>query len=272
MATIDDDNGLGAGKALRRGPAGLAVAGLRRLADIVVPPVCLACQRPLGSHDCLCPLCWRQIRFIRPPLCDRLGIPMPFDTGGTIVSGAALRNPPDWDRARAVAKFGPVLRDLIHKFKYSDRLDARRLFGKWLAEAGSELIADADVLVPVPLHRWRLLWRKFNQAAMLANEVGRLTGTPVDPFAVRRSKSTRPQVGLSEAARRRNLAGAFEVPKRARAGIEGRKVLLIDDVFTTGSTVAACARVLKRSGAARVDVLVLAMVIDGESDLAGGTL
>jgi ComF family protein len=189
---------------------------------------------------------------------------MPFDAGAPMVSGAALQSPPDWDRARAVAQFGPVLRELIHKFKYNDRHDARRLFGSWLAGAGGELLADADVLVPVPLHRWRLLWRKFNQAAMLANEVGRQTGIPVDPFVVRRSKPTRPQVGLSEAARRRNLAGAFEVSKRAQTRLAGRKVLLVDDVITTGSTVGACARVLKRAGAARVDVLVLATVIGGE--------
>jgi ComF family protein len=181
-----------------------------------------------------------------------------------MVSGAALKSPPDWDRARAVAQFGPVMRELIHKFKYNDRHDARRLFGSWLAGAAGELLADADMLVPVPLHRWRLLRRKFNQAAMLAAEVGRLTGLPVDPFAVRRSKATRPQVGLSEAARRRNLAGAFEVPGRAKARIAGRNVLLIDDVITTGSTVGACARVLKRAGAARVDVLVLATVVGGE--------
>ena len=240
----------------------LTRTALRRLADIVVPPVCLACQRPLGSHDALCAACWRQIRFIRPPLCDRLGLPLPFDTGGVMISGAALKDPPPYDRARAVAQFDHVMRELIHKFKYADRLDARALLGRWLAASGQELIVDADMIVPVPLHRWRLLRRKFNQAAILAREVSRTTGVPYEPSLLTRTKNTRQQVGLSEAERRRNLSGAFHIGKRAAARIVGRNVVLVDDVITTGSTIGACARVLKRAGAARVDILALALVTD----------
>ena len=242
--------------------AGTLAAAARRLVDIVVPPVCLACQRPLGSIDALCAPCWRQVRFIRAPLCDRLGIPMPYDTGGPIISGAALADPPEWQRARAVAHFEHVVRDLVLKFKYADRHDPRRLFGRWLVGAGAELLRDAEVLVPVPLHRWRLLSRKFNQAALLAHEVARLSGVPCEPLVLRRRKATPSQVGLSAAERRRNLQGAFEVLKRDRARIDGRRVVLIDDVITTGSTLAACARVLKRAGAAHVDVLAVAMVTD----------
>ncbi|MGE0630686.1 MAG: ComF family protein [Hyphomicrobiaceae bacterium] len=231
----------------------------RQLTDLVVPPVCLSCQHPLAGHDALCAACWRQVRFIRPPLCDRLGIPLPYDTGGTMVSGAVLANPPDWDRARAVAHFGPVVRELIHAFKYADRHEARRLMGRWLVHCGQDMLPDADVLVPVPLHRWRLLSRKFNQAALLAHEVSRATGVPVDAFALQRRKATASQVGLTEAQRQRNLSGAFSVSNRAR--VEGRRIVLIDDVITTGSTAGACARVLRRAGAAQVDVLALAMVI-----------
>ena len=161
----EEEDGATGGRA-QSGPAervARAVMAVARAAvDLVVPPLCLACRKPLGTHDALCPQCWRQIRFIGAPLCDRLGIPMPFDTGTQTVSAAALANPPDYDRARAVAHFGPVMRNLIHGFKYADRHDARRLFGRWLVGAGAELLADADVLVPVPLHRWRLLARKFN--------------------------------------------------------------------------------------------------------------
>lgn len=242
--------------------AAMAVKATRAAADFVVPPLCLNCRCPLGSHDALCAACWRKIRFIRAPLCDRLGIPMPFDTGGAIISAGALAEPPDWDRARAVAQFGPVIRDMIHAFKYLDRHDPKRLFGRWLVGAGAELLADADVLVAVPLHRWRLLGRKFNQAALLAQEVSRLTGIASDPFLLERVKATPPQVGLSEAERRRNLAGAFRAPPMARARIEGRNVVLIDDVVTTGSTAGVCARLLKRAGAARVDVLALALVTE----------
>lgn len=234
----------------------------RQLVDVVVPPVCLACQRPLGSLDALCATCWRQVRFIRPPLCDRLGIPMPYDTGGSIVSAAALANPPDWDRARAATHFEHVVRDLVHKLKYQDRHDPCRLFARWITSAGADILRGADVLVPVPLHRWRLLSRKFNQAALLANEVSRLTGVPRDPLLLRRRKPTPSQVGLTAAERQRNLSGAFEIPKSMRARIDGKRVVLIDDVITTGSTMGACARVLRRTGAAQVDVLAVAMVTD----------
>ena len=241
-------------------------AGLGRLAratvDLIVPPLCLNCRTPLGSHDAICAACWRQIRFIRAPLCDRLGIPLPYDTGGPSVSAAALADPPDWDRARAVALFGPVTRDLIHAFKYADRHDARRLFGRWLAVAGADLFTDADMLVPVPLHRWRLIGRKFNQAQLLAGEVARLVPVPVDPFVISRVKATPSQVGLSEAERRGNLSGAFQVAVGAKPRVEGARIVLIDDVITTGSTAAACARVLRRAGAERIDVLALALVTD----------
>ena len=239
------------------------VAVARAAADMVVPPLCVNCHKPLGAHDAICAVCWRQIRFIGAPLCDRLGIPLSFDTGAaSTVSAAALAAPPDWDRARAVAQFGPVMRDLIHGFKYLDRHDARRLFGRWLAGAGAEILGDADIIVPVPLHRWRLIGRKFNQAALLAGEVSRLTGVATDPFILERVKATPAQVGLTEAERRRNLSGAMQVRASAKARIDGAKLVLLDDVITTGSTAAACARVLRRAGAARVDVLALALVTD----------
>lgn len=250
----------------RRRPAGpivraLAVAA-NRLADIVVPPVCLACQAPLAVHDALCPACWRRIAFIRPPLCDRLGLPMPFDTGGTMISGAALAHPPDWDRARAVAHFDDVMRDLVHKLKYADRHDARRLFGRWLAESGRDLLTDADLLIPVPLHPARLWRRRFNQAAILCAELTRSTGIPADPFVLARVKATPSQVGLSQAERQANISGAFALRPGAQARIADRRLVLVDDVITTGATAAACARIPRRGGAARIDVLSLALVTD----------
>ena len=257
MAAGDED---GLGAQLRA--FALAGVALRMLADLIVPPLCLACQRPLGSHDALCAACWRQVRFIRAPLCDRLGIPMTYDTGGPVVSAGALANPPEWDRARAVAHFDPVVQGLIHKFKYGDRHDARRLFGRWLAGAGAEILSDAELIVPVPLHRWRLMSRKFNQAGLLASELSRLTGIANDPLLLRRGKATASQVSLSKAERQRNLAGAFQVASADGARVEGRRIVLIDDVITTGSTAGVCARVLKRAGAARVDVLAVAMVTD----------
>lgn len=245
-------------------PRGQARHALRRLlaacADIIVPPCCLVCRAPLGAHHLLCAPCWREVHFIRPPLCDVLGIPLPFDMGERMVSAGALARPPAYDRARAVAHFSGSMRTLVHQLKYADRHDARSLLGRWLAEAGRELLAGADVVVPVPLTRWRLLSRRFNQAAILAQELSRQTGLAVDPRLLQRTRSTKTQVGLTHDQRRRNVAGAFRVPGSRRAGLHGRNVLLVDDVITTGATAEACARTLKRAGAARVDVLALALV------------
>jgi ComF family protein len=242
--------------------AGALRSAVAAVGNLIVPPVCLACHRPLSSHDSICPGCWSDIDFIRAPLCDRLGIPLPFDVGGTMISAAAAADPPDYDRARAVARFDGVMRQLVHDLKFRDRHDARRLFGRWLTEAGAELLADADVVIPVPLSRVRLATRRFNQSAILAREVARLAQLPFEPLALQRIKRTPRQVGLSRQQRRENVAGAFGVAAPGNDMLAGAKIVLVDDVITTGATARACARVLKRAGAARVDVLALAMVTD----------
>lgn len=234
----------------------------RSALDVLLPPLCLGCRTRIMAHDALCPVCWRRINFVRPPLCDRLGLPMPYDTGGTMVSAAAVADPPDFDRARAVAGFDGLMRELIHAFKFHDTHNARRLFGRWLIEAGRDLLDEVDILVPVPLSRWRLLTRRFNQAQILAAEAGRLSKTPVRPFALVRSRSTPHQVGLTRIQRQRNVAGAFRVPGNEIAAVAGKAIVLIDDVITTGATASAAASTLKRAGARRVDVLALAIVAD----------
>ncbi len=240
----------------------LARRGALAAADLVMPPLCLSCHSPLAAHDALCPACWQGVAFIRPPLCDRLGQPLPYDTGGRMISAAAAAYPPPWARARAVAQYDGVMRRLVHDLKYHDRHDARRLFGRWLVEAGAELLVDADVIVPVPLARLRLFTRCFNQAAVLAGEVGGRSGLPFAPLALVRTRRTASQVGMTRAQRELNMRGAFAVPPGQRDLIAGRNVLLLDDVVTTGATAAACTRALLSSGAARVDVLALALVVD----------
>jgi ComF family protein len=237
-----------------------ARGALAACADLIVPPCCLVCRARVGAHHLLCAACWREVNFIRPPLCDVLGIPLPFDTGGRTVSAAAVAHPPAYDRARAVAHYSGSMRTLVHQLKYADRHDARTLLARWLAESGRELLPGTDVIVPVPLSRLRLLRRQFNQAALLTGELSRQTSVPHDPLILKRIRSTRSQVGMTRDQRRRNVAGAFSVSARGRAALQGRRVLLIDDVITTGATVDACARTLKRAGAARVDVLALALV------------
>ena len=229
------------------------------MADFIVPPSCLSCQAPLAEHGAVCAGCWSNINFIRAPLCDRLGLPMPYDAGDPMISAAAIASPPHYDRARAVAHFSGVMREMILTFKYGDTHNARALFGRWLSSAGAELIAGCDVIAPVPMHPRRLLARRFNQSAILARELARTNESPYEPQLLSRVRHTQSQVGLTNNQRQRNLAGAFAVSLRQKQRIEGRNVLLVDDVITTGTTLNACARMLKRAGAARVDALALAM-------------
>ena len=238
------------------------VGSLNRLADFFLPPLCLGCRRHVSAHDALCGECWSRVDFIVEPYCDVLGIPLSYSAGERIVSAAALANPPVYDRARAVAHYDGVMRDLVHSLKYGDRHEGVKLMSRWLDHAGAVLLCDADVIIPVPLARTRLWSRRFNQAALLAQKLAVARNIPANLFALERTRRTMSQVGLSADQRKRNVAGAFKVPLSQRPKIENRNILLVDDVVTTGATANACARALKKAGAARVDVLALARVVD----------
>jgi ComF family protein len=238
------------------------IGNLRYVADLFLPPICIRCHAPISAHGVLCAACWQGINFIMPPLCDRLGLPLPYASGEDVqLSSMALRHPPVYGRARAAAQFDGVMRDLVHGLKYGDRHEVVNLFGRMLCSAGTELLRDADMLMPVPLHRARLWKRRFNQAAILAGRLNAATGIPLELRALRRIQRTTSQVGLSRVERRRNVADAFAVAPATAARIQGRRVLLIDDVITTGATLEACAGALKEAGATEVDCLALAMVV-----------
>ena len=231
------------------------------LAGLVYPPSCIGCGGGTGEPHTLCGKCWAGIRFIERPYCERLGAPFAVDLGMPLVSPAAIADPPVFARARAVARYDDTARKLVHRLKYSDRLDLARALGAMMARAGAELAGEADVVIPVPLHRLRLWWRRFNQSMELAHIVAETHGKPCDPFLLERVKRTSPQVGLSRNQRAENLQGAFKVPESARPRLKGKRVLLLDDVLTTGATANAASRALIRGGASAVDVLAFARVV-----------
>jgi ComF family protein len=236
-------------------------ASLRLGLDSALPPLCPAC-RDLVTDNGLCPACWGKLAFISAPYCPRLGIPFAYDPGPGILSMQAIADPPAYSRARAAVRYDDVARKLVHAFKYGDRLDLSPLLGRWMARAGRELLESADALVPVPLH-WRRLWaRRFNQSAALAEAISRESGIAVAHAALRRVKATPQQVGLSRTERASNVQGAFRVAPADKAAVAGRRLIVVDDVLTSGATSDACARALLRAGAAQVDVLVFARVVD----------
>ncbi len=230
----------------------------RLLLDSLLPPQCLSCNAVVDSPGSLCSSCFASFTFITAPFCGCCGIPLESPVIDDIVCGACLRDRPAFEHARAAFVYDGDSKGLVLKLKHGDRTDAAAHLARWLQRAGADLIARCDVMVPVPLHRWRLFFRTYNQAALLANALARLTGKPVMPDALQRVRATPSQGRLERAARRRNVARAFAV--RRASDLSGRRVLLIDDVLTTGATAGACAEALLKAGAAAVDVLVLARV------------
>lgn len=260
MATDEADEALL--PAHRRAGAQLKT-GSRRVLNWLLPPLCLACRNPVGDHGALCPDCWCKVDYIEAPVCERLGTPLPFDLGPGALSPAAIANPPAFDRARAAFRFDKVGRALVHGLKYGDRLEIAPALAGWMARAGREILADADALIPVPLHWTRLLRRRFNQAAELTRHLSERTGIANEALVLKRRRRTLHQVGLTRAQRLDNVMGAFIVEPERRDRIAGMRLVLVDDVLTTGATIEACARVLRRAGAARIDVLTAARVVDG---------
>ncbi len=234
----------------------------RGFADLFFPPLCLLCREPVADPDSLCPACWTEMQFIDGPVCARCGLPFEIDAGPDTVCGACIADPPQFDKARAILRYDDASKKPVLALKHADRLDLVPAFAKWLDRAGRDLLAETDMIVPVPLHRLRLWKRRYNQSAEIARGLSRLSGVPLQPLVLERRKPTPSQGTMpSAAARRKNVVGAFCVSKPARAALKAKRVLLIDDVLTTGATASACARALKRAGAASVYVLALARVV-----------
>ncbi|HAQ36431.1 MAG: phosphoribosyltransferase [Maricaulis sp.] len=234
---------------------------MRHAADLVWPPVSPVSGRRVDGLGRLDPAVWAKIHFLDAPWCALCGLPFPYAVGETMTCPACIARPPRFARARAAFVYDDTSRTLILDFKHGGRVECLDQFAAWMARAGADILADADAIIPVPLHRRRLAKRRFNQSALLSRAVSRRTGVAFEPHALYRARATPSQAGKSVRGRRRNVAGAFRVRRSAMNRIAGRSIILVDDVFTTGATADAAARALLRAGAAEVNVLALARVV-----------
>lgn len=233
-----------------------------KLVALALPPRCPGCGEVVEADHRFCARCWGQLTLIAPPWCAACNLPFEFDRGLEALCGECLAAPPVHDGVRAAVAYGPAARSLALKLKYGGRTayaaTAARLMARLMPE-------DAELLVPVPLHRWRIWGRGFNQAALIARGLSRLSGVPIELDRLRRVKATPVLRGLGARGRTRAVASAFAMAPTARERVRGRSVVLVDDVFTSGATTDACVRVLKRAGAARVTILCWARVLDPDA-------
>lgn len=242
---------------------GLAREAVSLPARLLFPPVCAGCRRQVSQPGVLCAACWPKLRFLEKPWCPVMGTPFSHDMGEGFLSAEAIANPPPFERARAAVAYSGVARDMVRGLKYNDRTDLAPWMARWMVRAGADLVADADVIVPVPLHWRRFLSRRFNQSAELARAVSELSGVRFEPTTIKRVKKTRQQVGLTSMQREDNVRAAFRVAPDTEIKVRGQRVLVVDDVYTTGATVSAVTKALSKAGAT-VDVLTFARVLPGD--------
>jgi ComF family protein len=242
-------------------PTLLARAAVRRIVDFALPPRCPGCGAVVEAMHRFCLPCWSALVFLGPPCCARCALPFPHDAGEGAECAACIADPPAFDSLRAAVAYGEVSRKVALRLKYNGRPGVADTIARFLARhmdgAGDALLA------PVPLHRWRIWRRGYNQAALIARALGRRHGLAMQPDLVERVKATPPLRGMNPKERRQTLSGAFRIPDRHRPRIEGRRILLVDDVYTSGATAGACARALKKAGAERVDLICWARVVRG---------
>lgn len=246
---------------------GRAVASIgTAVLDQFYPPVCLACGTAINAANTLCATCWRSLRPITAPMCPRLGLPFEVSLGPDVLSAQAIADPPVFERARSAVIYNDLARAIVGRLKYADHPELARFCAQLMLSGCHDLLEGDAVLVPVPLHRGRQWRRRYNQSNQLAQALGHLSGLAVESLAVERRRRTRQQVGLTASQRAKNVKGAFAVAEDALVRIRGRRVVLVDDVITTGATVRALTLVLKRAGVEKVDVASFARVVISPED------
>lgn len=232
--------------------------------DVLLPPNCLTCDRPVDAPGQFCADCFRAAAFVTEPCCGHCGVPFGHagQGGPERLCPACRAHPAPWVQARAALRYDGHAKRVLLPFKYADRPELARALAPMMARAGAALLRRAELIVPVPLHRRRLFARRYNQAALLARALSRLSGVPAVPDMLCRTRPTASLGELSAQARAEMVAGAFAVRPHRMARLQDRYVLLVDDVLTSGATAAACTEALQAAGAACVDVLVAARVPD----------
>lgn len=239
----------------------ILVAIGKHVMNLLFPPTCPGCGVFVAQNGTICPSCWAKLYFITKPYCPVMGTPFSYDFGEGFLSGEALASPPPFKRARsAVAHFG-LARSLVTRLKYGDRTDLAPTMAEWMTFAGKELLENADMIVPVPLHFRRFLKRTYNQATELSRHIAKISGKPMQPSVIKRVRYTRQQVGLHAKERQRNVRNAFHVPETEKQKVTNKHILLVDDVFTTGATVCSATKALLKAGACEVDILTFSRVL-----------
>lgn len=237
---------------------------INQLIDFILPPRCVVSGTIVDRQGMMAPEAWQALEFIGAPLCACCGVPFDFDIGlegDYMLCIDCLDKHPPFETARAPLVYDDASRDLILRFKHGDKTELVPAFVPWLRQAGREMLAEADMILPVPLHRRRLLKRRYNQAALIGLALGKETGKPCYPAALSRTRATPPQGHMAAGERHKNVREAFIVHDKYKDRIKGKTIILVDDVFTTGATVKECTKTLLKGGAAKVHVLTIARVV-----------
>lgn len=228
--------------------------------DMLLPPLCLSCGVRVGTNGALCSDCWKNIAFISPPLCQTCGTPFNIPLADNSLCPDCQDTPHIFSSARAAILYDKASSNIVLGFKHGDRTHAAQALACWMARAGECYWKEADIIAPVPLHRWRLFKRRYNQSALLASCIAKMTGKQACLQALTRTRATQSQGHLNHKERHDNVTGAFIVSEREKPKIRNATIILIDDVMTTGATLDECAKTLLTAGAKKVHALTLARV------------
>lgn len=229
--------------------------------DVLLPPRCPVSGIIVDAPGMTSSELWGKLDFISDPACGQCGLPFELSSDGGVLCIKCLKKPPYYDYGRSALRYNDASRSLILSFKHGDNMHLVRSFVPWLVRSGRLMLEDADMLIPVPLHPYRLLMRRYNQAAVLAAGISAMCGVVHEPLILKRVRSTVSQGHLSANERMRNVRKAFDVPDKKQAFVKGKNIVLIDDVYTSGATLNECSRILKKYGATKVSVLTIARVI-----------